>query len=1034
MARLPSEDDIKGGGRILDGGGVASYRVERPEQARPDTSRAVAINKLGEVMGQTSDKIAHILEKETERTDTIRAEDAFNQLRETQLDLTAGKENGVNRIKGGDAVNQPVLETFTAKFNDRAKALEETLGSDRQREKFRHRTDIARAQFQGHILEHVGKETDHYAKAVYQQTLDTETRNIGEAPQDELVAAMSFERVSAAAAQEAKRQGLDPETATAKAHDALWTARLHAWRVQDPVGALKSFQDNALAIGPNVRATLAESLFKDAAPVLAANINDAGGPPVTAGAVAAVGRKDFDRNFNTVLTSAEEEKFQKWKEKNAPNDSGADYDLRGAFKAGMKPGEDGHWSDEFKKPNHPTFSNQSRYAPYGNPGSWAGKWDAATRTYTPPEGEDKFTPGKEQPRGVRNNNPGNIIAGPTQWAGQIEGADPKYASFATPQAGIRALGRNLLAYGSKGIDTVEGIVSRWAPSTENQTAEYVKKVAADLGVDPREPLNLKDRKVLTALATSIIQQENGSQPYSPETISAGIESAVTGKAMPYEAKRNPPFSVASVSNMTASDAINVVTGNQVIDRLPADQKIAVFQTARSQANQGAVQAREALRGRVTDTTAAFERGLDAPNPPSRTELITAFGQFDGERIAGEIDTAREFGKDVRSVQSLPATQQAALLASRAPEPGDGFANAQRRHEALARAIDNVAKERAQDPALSVLRNSPQVQSAYKAFVDRLASGQDEAAGAQAYATATLAEQQRLEVSNPQVLTKDMVDQIAKRFAAPPANGENVSSVMSGMVEQWGRYWPQVGAQLKGKVPPEATVIGLGVTPEAESILAEASKLKPEQLRQGIAEPDVKDLRERVRKDLEPLQRSLAWQGGGVETYDNYADSAEKIAVMLMQKGMKPKDASAKAVESIAGFKYQFEDTWRVPKTALGGTSTVNALRAGALASQYDIGSNKPELGEKVELAVPRAPAGVRPADAEAQWRDTIRANGFWVTSPGDGGLTLYVKSGLGAQPVLNSAGQPVRRSWSDLAYVGNSVRAATFSDIGKRKP
>lgn len=67
--------------------------------------------------------------------------------------------------------------------------------------------------------------------------------------------------------------------------------------------------------------------------------------------------------FETKLTPEEEQQFQQWKQKYAPNDSGQDYDLRGAFKAGLTPDpQTGHWPDTFKKPNHPTFSNQSMYA------------------------------------------------------------------------------------------------------------------------------------------------------------------------------------------------------------------------------------------------------------------------------------------------------------------------------------------------------------------------------------------------------------------------------------------------------------------------------------------------------------------------------------------------------------------------------------------------------------------------------------------------------------------------------------------------
>lgn len=93
-------------------------------------------------------------------------------------------------------------------------------------------------------------------------------------------------------------------------------------------------------------------------------------------------RATFDKNFNTIIPSGEEQGFQDWKTKNAPNDTGEDYDLRGAFKGGLtRDPQNSHMPDTYKKPNHPTFSNESQYAPYGNPGSWSG---------------DKFTPHPNQ--------------------------------------------------------------------------------------------------------------------------------------------------------------------------------------------------------------------------------------------------------------------------------------------------------------------------------------------------------------------------------------------------------------------------------------------------------------------------------------------------------------------------------------------------------------------------------------------------------------------------------------------------------------
>lgn len=95
----------------------------------------------------------------------------------------------------------------------------------------------------------------------------------------------------------------------------------------------------------------------------------------------------FDKDFNTTLTPKDELVFKGWKAKFAPQDSGADYDLRGAFKAGLTPDpQSGHWPDTFKKPNHPTFSDQSQYAKFGKPGSWRGE------EYIPPKKDGAAPP------------------------------------------------------------------------------------------------------------------------------------------------------------------------------------------------------------------------------------------------------------------------------------------------------------------------------------------------------------------------------------------------------------------------------------------------------------------------------------------------------------------------------------------------------------------------------------------------------------------------------------------------------------------
>ena len=98
--------------------------------------------------------------------------------------------------------------------------------------------------------------------------------------------------------------------------------------------------------------------------------------------------------YDTKLSPEDEAKFQDWKAKYAPNDSGQDYDLRGAYKAGVTPDPNtGHMPDTFKKPNHPTFSNESQYAPQSAQ-IWPGKWTGPNH--------DQFVP----PKIMRPGSPG----------------------------------------------------------------------------------------------------------------------------------------------------------------------------------------------------------------------------------------------------------------------------------------------------------------------------------------------------------------------------------------------------------------------------------------------------------------------------------------------------------------------------------------------------------------------------------------------------------------------------------------------------
>lgn len=131
-----------------------------------------------------------------------------------------------------------------------------------------------------------------------------------------------------------------------------------------------------------------------------------------------------------------------------------------------------------------------------------------------------------QTRGERNNNPGNIVRTSIAWQGKVHGTDNVFETFDSPQNGVRALSRTLLNYQRQsGLSTVRGIVTRWAPPSENDTESYIRNVAARLNVAPDAILNLENADTLAALTAAIIQQENGRNLYAA-VIPAAVQSAL----------------------------------------------------------------------------------------------------------------------------------------------------------------------------------------------------------------------------------------------------------------------------------------------------------------------------------------------------------------------------------------------------------------------------------------------------------------------------------------------------------------------------
>lgn len=142
--------------------------------------------------------------------------------------------------------------------------------------------------------------------------------------------------------------------------------------------------------------------------------------------------------------------------------------------------------------------------------------------------------GANEPRGIRNNNPGNLNYIGQNGATLEEHATPRFARFNSAFEGFAALGKQIKAYyngtskaaGYQKLQSVEDIISRFAPASENNTQAYINKLSNMLGVGRGDSLNIQDPQVLATLMNGITQIENGKNPYAPEMVLKAAQSAV----------------------------------------------------------------------------------------------------------------------------------------------------------------------------------------------------------------------------------------------------------------------------------------------------------------------------------------------------------------------------------------------------------------------------------------------------------------------------------------------------------------------------
>lgn len=148
--------------------------------------------------------------------------------------------------------------------------------------------------------------------------------------------------------------------------------------------------------------------------------------------------------------------------------------------------------------------------------------------------DEQYNPNR---RGLRNNNPGNLIAAPNS-TGYDYGNDHRYVKFGSSRDGIAAMSRQLMLDAEDGLNTFDGLLKKYAPAkAKNNTQGYIDRVSKGTGFGPHEPLNMHDPNVLAKVIPHMIKVENIEQPYSYQEVMDGIMDSIMDDR--WKGLRNP---------------------------------------------------------------------------------------------------------------------------------------------------------------------------------------------------------------------------------------------------------------------------------------------------------------------------------------------------------------------------------------------------------------------------------------------------------------------------------------------------------------
>ena len=188
--------------------------ISRPSY-RPEALQGSFVPAAGKAELAFADFTQHAADlaaKEASKLDGLQAENALNQLRSRELEMTAGPD-GFSQFKGGDALNNNLIDTYTQRYTSAIDEIASTLKNPKQQAEFRTKAAASAIGFKRSLYTYTADQANHYDSEVLSGTSATERQAAEVNWNDPAAVADSHARITHTVDLFAERHGLPPEEA-----------------------------------------------------------------------------------------------------------------------------------------------------------------------------------------------------------------------------------------------------------------------------------------------------------------------------------------------------------------------------------------------------------------------------------------------------------------------------------------------------------------------------------------------------------------------------------------------------------------------------------------------------------------------------------------------------------------------------------------------------------------------------------------------------------------------------------------------------